>query len=146
MITTQRLIILIFIFLSFCLITGKQILLYKECSYMYMFIFLFIISMTALAVHYESSSSGCSIENCSDENVAKNISSKDLACQETNRVTWRRTIILSFIILLALNVVFENYERNIGMFCFIWFVLYFAFNFDQFHRFKVLCDKSLTKD
>lgn len=63
-------------------------------------------------------------------------------CDEMNRVCWRRAMSLSFIILLILNNFYYRYEGcltaeaiNITIFFLIFFLLYFYFNWDQYHRY-----------
>ncbi len=95
-----------------------------------------------IALYYESNENGCSIYDCSDHTVIKSITTTNIACKENNRVSWRRSNILSFIVLIVLNSVHSNYNANLIVFFITWFLLYFYFNFDQYHRFRLLCSES----
>lgn len=66
---------------------------------------------------------------------------KALSCQESNRVCWRRSLMLSFMIFLILNIVNPSHTTNFIVFILAWFLLYFYFNFDAYHRFGDLCFK-----
>jgi hypothetical protein len=145
-----------FILLYICFIEFKHMGKYR-------LIFALICSLTLVALYYESDFSGCSLNNCLDSNVRQKIGDgKNLACQEMNRVCWRRSLILSFVVLIFINglIFFTNscdmpllndsttlmsqnehrYSINFVIFMFIWFLLYFWFNFDQYHRFKIFCE------
>jgi hypothetical protein len=127
------------ILFCFLIILFKQLIHYQP-YFRYIFILLFMICLIAL--YYESNENGCSIYDCSDNTVSKSITTQNLACKENDRVSWRRANILSFIVLIALNSVHSNYNANLIIFFITWFLLYFYLNFDQYHRFRILCNES----
>jgi hypothetical protein len=131
-----RLVITFFILLVLLKIIYGQFLLYPADQ---KYIFMFLCFLLLLALYYESMENGCGILDCTDGSVQQNIDDKELACRETDRVCWRRSLILSFIILVISNAINPNYGKNLSIFFFVWAILYFYFNFDQFHRYRVMC-------
>lgn len=139
----QNILIIAFL-LTTVFIYFKQLLIYHDD---FKVIFILILIIVIIAMSYESRESGCNFLKCQDEDVIKIISKNydDLACKEMSRVCWRRAIILSFVVLLILNIFYkDNQVMNLMIFICVWFLLYFWFNFDQYHRFRVLC-KNLNK-
>lgn len=114
----------------------------KNYDYYFRYVFVLLFFIFVMALYYESNENGCSIYDCSDHTVTKSVKTTNVACKENDRVSWRRSNILSFIILAVLNSVHSNYNINLVVFFITWFLLYFYFNFDQYHRFRLLCDKS----
>lgn len=135
----KRFLLTLIIIFCFLIILFKQLINYHS-YFRYIFILLFMICVIAL--YYESNENGCSIYDCSDHSVIKSITTTNIACKENNRVSWRRSNILSFIVLIVLNSVHSNYNANLIVFFITWFLLYFYFNFDQYHRFRLLCSES----
>lgn len=132
-------IIISLIILIVILIIFKQTFLYTSCMKL---LYVLIILMTVVAISYEMRDSGCSFFKCEDSDVQKIISNNDLACTEANRVCWRRSIIISTVILIILNIVNKQQPIiNLLTFFILFFVLYFVFNFEQYHRFRILCTK-----
>ena len=100
-------------------------------------ILLFIL---LFALTYESRFLGCYIGNCK---LSGNIEKIDdnFACQESNRVNWRRAFIISFIPLFTMNCFFiEDFNKNLIYFIIQFFILYFYFNFDGYHRSSLACN------
>ena len=103
-------------------------------------IYLFLLSVAITAVVYESSFIGCTPDNCTlDRNREKvKQSQTSFACQESNRVNWRRAFLISFILFVFMNSI-SPFETNLFIFIFCLFLTYFYFNFDAYHRFEVAC-------
>ena len=110
-------------------------------------LFLFAISLSIFTFIHETESIRCSPLGCSlDEN--KKIYTEDNkldeispACLETKRVNWRRAYLLSFISFTVLNLVsLDTISTNFVVLLFVWFVLYWYFNFDSYHRFNLACE------
>ena len=105
----------------------------------------FICLLTLVAVTYESRALGCGLYDCQLETNQEVIqkSDKSYACMEASRVNWRRAEILAFIIFMILFLGEPTLvKKHIVMFALIWAILYFYFNFDQFHRSTVACEDS----
>lgn len=134
----KRISISFIILATLFMIMVKQFLKF-EGQYRLLYVLLFF--MFLLALYYETMSNGCGIIDCSDKTVENSIDTKNLACRENDRVSWRRSMILSFIILTMTNFINTNYQINLILFFMVFLLLYFYFNFDAFHRFRVLCNK-----
>jgi hypothetical protein len=128
---------IVFLILLFLLLSLKQLQSYNGS---YRIIYLIIIVLSVIAIKYEIDATGCSFFNCKDETTGTKIDKTNLACGEMNRVCWRRAIILSTFVLILLGVINENNKMNLVIWFVLFFLLYFYFNFDQYHRFRVLCD------
>ena len=99
--------IIIFIFL---IILYNQM---KNYNYDFRFVFVLLFLIFVMALYYESNENGCSIYDCSDHTVTKSVTTANVACKENDRVSWRRSNILSFFILIVLNSVHSNYNINL---------------------------------
>ena len=103
--------------------------------------YLFLLSLAIVAYSYEGDFIGCSYSNCTLDNNKKTLIEKKekIACQEVNRVNWRRSLLLSFSVFVLMNNI-TTFEVNILPFILSFFVIYFYFNFDTYHRFNLACD------
>jgi hypothetical protein len=126
-----------FLLLLFLLLSFKQFQTYNGT---YRILYLIIIVLACIATKYETDSTGCGFFDCKDETSRSKLDKTHLACNEMNRVCWRRAIILSTIVLLVSGIVNENNKINLVIWFVLFFLLYFYFNFDQYHRFRVLCE------
>lgn len=103
--------------------------------------YLFLLSLAAVAYSYEGEFIGCSYKNCRLDNNEKALNGKKekFACQEVNRVNWRRSLILSFVVFVIMNNI-TPFEINLLPFILSFFIIYFYFNFDTYHRFNLACE------
>ena len=103
--------------------------------------YIFLLSLVIVAYSYEGDYIGCSYSNCNIDNNKKALldNKEKIACQEVNRVNWRRSLILSFCVFVIMNN-FTSFEVNILPFFLSLFVIYFYFNFDSYHRFNLACE------
>ena len=103
--------------------------------------YLFLLSLATVAYSYEGDFIGCSYNNCKLDNNEKalNGNKQNFACQEVNRVNWRRSLLLSFAVFVIMNNI-TPFEMNILPFILSFFVIYFYFNFDTYHRFNIACE------
>ena len=101
-------------------------------------ILLFIL---LFALNYEAHFLGCYPGNCELSTNMEKIDG-DFACQESRRVNWRRAFILSFIPVLVMNCFFiQDFNKHLIYFIIQFFLLYFYFNFDGYHRSSLACNK-----
>jgi len=109
--------------------------------------YLFLLSLVIVAYSYEGDYIGCSYNNCSLDNNKKTLMEKKekIACQEVNRVNWRRSLLLSFLVFALMNNI-TSFEVNILPFILSFFIIYFYFNFDTYHRFNLTCDLEREKE
>lgn len=133
------------VFVCFIIIMG--FLVYFAPSPLQKILCVLICLLTLTAVTYESRALGCGLYDCqleTNHQVIKN-SNKSFACMEASRVNWRRAEILAFIIFIILFLGEPTtVNKHVVMFALVWAILYFYFNFDQFHRCTVACEKSVT--
>jgi len=103
--------------------------------------YLFLLSLVFVAYSYEGDFIGCSYSNCTLDNNKKalNDNKEKIACQEVNRVNWRRSLLLAFSVFVVMNNI-TPFEVNILPFILSFFVIYFYFNFDTYHRFNLACE------
>lgn len=115
-------------------------------------LYLFMTSLAITALVYESTFIGCTANNCTLDRNRKTVTSlkqkESFACQESNRVNWRRAYLISFIPFVVMNSV-TSFETNLLMFMLMLFITYFYFNFDSYHRSYLACtlekkDKNIT--
>ena len=127
--TINRLLYLIFFLLIFICILYVIYLQYGATSNKLLFIYIFFVAMIAIALTVNETL-------CFNGDEVKRWS----PCREMNRLTWRRSIILAFIIFLIVNGLYPGSNLNFIVFLLTLMLLYFFFNFDQYHRFKLICD------
>jgi hypothetical protein len=103
--------------------------------------YLFLLSLAIVAYSYEGDFIGCSYNNCTLDNNKKTLNGhkEKIACQEVNRVNWRRSLLLSFSVFVIMNNI-TPFEINILPFILMFFAIYFYFNFDTYHRFNLACE------
>jgi hypothetical protein len=103
--------------------------------------YIFLLSLVIVATSYEGEFIGCSPGNCSLDNNKKTLTGykQKIACQEVNRVNWRRSLILAFSVFVIMNNI-TSFEANILPFFLSFFAIYFYFNFDTYHRFNLACE------
>lgn len=110
-------------------------------------LYLFMISIGITALIYESTFLGCTANNCTlernRETTAKQTES--FACQEANRVNWRRAYLISFILFVIMNSV-APFEITLFMFVLTLFITYYYFNFDSYHRTYLACQLEKEKE
>lgn len=128
-----------------CLFIILLFMVYKTQGFLQKMILILINLMVFIAFIYESKFLHCGIYDCSLTTNEHSIKSTEtFACQESSRVNWRRAIILAFIILCVLIVINENENnKNIVVFIIVWSLLYFYFNFDQYHRSTLACKSNI---
>jgi hypothetical protein len=73
-----------------------------------------------------------------DDNGYYGLNNSTLACKEATRVNWRIAYMLSFFILVILNVV-KPQELNFLIFMLTFFTFYYYLNFNQHHKFLQAC-------
>lgn len=110
-------------------------------------LYLLMCTIAVACVMYEFEVMGCTPSNCTldrnRETVEKALKKESFACQEANRVNWRRAFLLAFIPFLFLNSFRSTtFEMNILTFLATLFILYFYFNFDVYHRADLACKAS----
>jgi hypothetical protein len=132
--------IFLYLFIMLCIILVLfQIFLIKlPINKIFYCILLFIL---LFALNYEAYFLGCYPGNCELSTNMEKIDG-DFACQESRRVNWRRSFIISFIPLFTMNCFFiEDFNKNLIYFIIQFFILYFYFNFDGYHRSSLACNK-----
>jgi hypothetical protein len=135
-------------YLTVGLVVGFQIIALEHHSNRVLYLLLSTIAIASLV--YEFEVMGCTPNNCTldrnRETVEKALKTESFACQEANRVNWRRAFLLAFIPFLFLNS-FQSttFEMNILTFLITLFILYFYFNFDAYHRADLACKASMHK-
>jgi len=139
----------------------KLLLLLYSCFFMFLFMilyqiysltkmksklfYLFLLSLAIVAFYYEGNSLSCSPNNCSLEKNKKSIKGDKFACREVNRVNWRRSLLISFIVFAIMNNI-TPFDINILPFILSFFAIYFYFNFDTYHRFNIACEMEKNGD
>lgn len=101
-----------------------------------------LLCILLFALNYEAHFLGCYPGNCE---ISSNIEKIDdnFACQESNRVNWRRAFILSFIPVIVMNCFFiKDFNKHLIYFIIQFFLLYFYLNFDSYHRSSLACNKN----
>ena len=105
-------------------------------------LYISLLSLCIVAFIYEGQYLGCSPNNCTLEQNEKALNNKNgesVACQETKRVNWRRSFLLAFAVFVFMNNI-SSFETNLFSFILMFFVIYFYFNFDIYHRFSIACE------
>jgi hypothetical protein len=101
--------------------------------------------ITVSSVLYELDYMGCHIDRCTQgQNAAvaakPGMTARDFACKEADRITWRRALMLSFVMFVMLNHVRQKTCRMHFVFLLLKFViLKLYFDFDAHHRFEAVC-------
>lgn len=134
-------------FICFCYLVFLQYIQISKSTYpLAKQVFLLIVIVSLISFTYEANAVECSPTDCSlnrNKLLFKNGNGSvaSVACNELERVNWRRAYLLSFVIFVVLNFVSsETIHINMIVLLFSWFILYWYFNFDTYHRFKVACD------
>lgn len=134
-------------YLTVGIVVTFQIIGLEHNSNRLLYILLSTIAIASLV--YEFEVMGCTPSNCTldrnRETVEKALKTESFACQEANRVNWRRAFLLAFIPFLFLNGFQTRFEMNALTFMITLFVLYFYFNFDAYHRSDLACKASLQQ-
>lgn len=61
-------------------------------------------------------------------------------CDDKDRIAWRRSIAIGFFCFLLVNYIYpQDTLKNVVLYILFVFILYFYFNWDQFHRYRNLC-------
>jgi uncharacterized protein YacL len=132
---------IIYIFISIVLgyvLISTVFYQYKETNHKKLFLIISLVATSALVLTY--------VENGRFEQDKDKDLSKWTACDELNRVCWRRALSISFIIFLISNSIYPNsLNNNFLLLLITTFILYFYFNYDIYHRFKAICDKQFDK-
>ena len=106
-------------------------------------LYLFMASLAITAIIYESTFIGCTANNCTPDRNRETITGhkqqESFACQEANRVNWRRAYLIAFIPFVLMNSI-ASFETNVLTFIITLFVVYFYFNFDSYHRSYLACN------
>lgn len=101
--------------------------------------------LTLIAITYESRYMGCGLYDCEPKTNKHSLPQESFACVESERVNWRRAEILSFLCFLVLFWLDPtDVPRHLVFFVIAWAILYFYFNFDQYHRSSIAC-RSITQ-
>ncbi|MBM3968009.1 MAG: hypothetical protein FJ308_23580 [Planctomycetes bacterium] len=82
---------------------------------------------------------GCSIGKCKQEDNRQFVDPQQFACEEAQRVNWRRAEIVSFVLLFLTSLITLHVQASLAVFLLSWMVFYFYLNFDQYHRAHVAC-------
>ena len=116
-------------------------MMYCAKTYLIKTVILILILLTLTAVIYESQFYGCGLYDCSlSRNQETIIPTKSFSCTESQRVNWRRAEILAFLVFIFLFLVnHDDLQKNLVVFVIVWFLLYFYFGFDQYHRSALAC-------
>lgn len=133
-----------FMYVFICILSFIYVYqVYNIPLFAFKLIYLLLITLLLIAITYESKFLGCSPGSCTlEKNKSVLSSSQSFACSEAERVNWRRTYIISFIILFIFNCfALNNFELNLVYFLITWSLLYFYFNFEQYHRYSLECLK-----
>lgn len=105
--------------------------------FLYQWVYACLSALTLIAAIYESRFMDCHFYSCPTSTTQ---TAQEFTCQESTRINWRRAEIISFLILLVVNLVHpKQYSPNLLIFLVSWALLYFYFNFDQYHRATQVC-------
>jgi len=111
----------------------------------YKLLYLLIGALAVQGAMMEMESMGCTIDDCSDENVYRTLKTDNVACAEYTRPNWRRVLVMTFFVLLLLNLVNPtNVPMNFLAFFLSFTFWYFYMGFDGYHPIRVLCDPYRT--
>jgi len=130
--------IITFVILYACLIAQASTLIMRLCM------LLFFI-LVCVCLYYESKTLGCTFSDCSLERNRATLNRSmakmpSFACQESVRVNWRRANIIAFGLFVVLTILWTQDEaKNMIVYLLLWVILYFYFNFDQYHRSTLAC-------
>lgn len=110
-------------------------------------LYLLMTSIGITALIYESTFLGCTANNCTLERNRETASkqTESFACQEANRVNWRRAYLISFVLFVIMNTV-ASFETTLLMFVLTLFITYYYFNFDSYHRTYLMCELEKEKE
>jgi hypothetical protein len=113
----------------------------------YKLLFAITVAMGVLSVIYYMNDLGCSISDCS-ETKNSSVTNGQTICNEANRITWRRSVMIAFIIFIFTNIVYPPphwQKSNLVIFLFVTSIMYFFLNFEQYHRYRLMCKSEQNK-
>lgn len=124
--------LLLFYFLCIVIYTSQLITDIPE-----RLIYLLIIGFSLWGVYVES------IHGKYDHEAKK---IKNYACEENSRIAWTRAVAICILPFFFVSIFYPNVKQNILYFLISFFCVYFYFNWDNYHRSRIVCDMSRNKD